>query len=419
MSDFDFNIDLEAELAEIRGGNKREPKPNHQPNQTRQQPLRQQPTKQRPQQQAKPERKPDPKDESRQDTHDRNIERQQHVKQGGGASSEPNRKRANQNDQQEIVAQVQTGSYEPEVQCSEEPEGLPVKSQQESFRGGGSGASDTENIDWTTFKTLPGIFERVGGARPVQLNPNIKISQVSGIPEPFFAIIQDRLKERYVGMAAPFPWGNHKITEKNKVLTTKASLIRYLLFDALRDPEGTHVQFAKQWLALHHPAFSKEFNPNVHLKPNADAADALDIYAMLFVVYTTEYGPEADKLRRASVDLSESEEFYQMNERIGMMNAGMNRLLEKLNQQEEQLKAQAERESMIQTVLMLDRMGLLKGSLPRDLDELAGVLERNRDLLHQTDGLIDKHLKAEQERQKRLERERRMKLLQQQRLRRQ
>lgn len=417
MSDFDFNIDLEAELAGIRGWNKREPKPNHQPNQTRQQPPRQQPAKQKPQQQAKPERKPDSKDESRQDTHNRNIERQQHVKQGGGAASQPNRKRANQNGQQEVVVQAPTDPYEPEIQRSEEPEGLPVKhSQQESFRGGGSGASDTEDVNWKTFKTLPGIFEHVGGSRPVQLNPNIKKSQVSGIPEPFFMIIQEKLKERHVGAVIHFPWGEYKITEKNKVLTTKASLIRYLLFDALRDPEGTHVQFAKQWLALHHPAFEKEFDPDIHLKPNSDE---LDIYAMLFVVYTTEYASEVDKPRGVSVDLSESEEFYQMNERIGMMNAGMNRLLEKLNQQEEQLKAQTERESMIQTVLMLDRMGLLKGGLPRDLDELAGVLERNRDLLHQTDGLIDKHLKAEQERQKRLERERRMKMLQQQRLRRQ
>lgn len=414
MSDFDFNIDLEAELAEIRGGNKREPKPNHQPNQTRQQP-RQQPTKQIPQQQAKPEHKPD---KSRQDTHNRNIERQQHVKQGGGTSSEPNRKRVNQNGQQsEVVAPTPIDPYEPEVQRSEEPEGLPVKhSQQESFRGGGSGASDTEDIDWKTFKTLPGIFERVGGSRPVQLNPNIEISQVSGIPKPFFAIIQNKLRERYVGAVVHFPWGEYKITEKNKVLTTRASLIRYLLFDALRDPEGTHVQFAKQWLALRYPVFDKTFNPNVHLKYNSDE---LDIYAMLFVAYTTEYASEVDKPRGASVDLSKSEEFYQMNERIGMMNSGLNRLLEKLNQQEEQLKAQAERESVIQTVLMLDRMGLLKGGLPRDLDEFAGVLEQNRDLLHQTGGLIDKHLKAEQERKKRLERERRMKMLQQQRLRRQ
>lgn len=264
--------------------------------------------------------------------------------------------------------------------------------------------ASSEPVDWKRFKTMPGIFEHVGGDRPVRLNPTIKKSQVSGIPEPMLGAVQKLLKEKHAGAVVTFPWGEYEITEKNRVFTTKSSLVRYLMFDALRDGAGTHVQYAKQWMVLQHPVFDRGFNPETHLGPNNDE---LDIYALLFVSHTSEEYTES------SQSAPGSELDYQTAERIGMLNMGMGRLLDKMNEQEKMFRAYAERNTVMQTVLLLDRMGLLAGGLPRDVGEFIRVLEENRDTLHQADATVQSHIHAEKERKKTLARQDRLRQMQQ------
>jgi len=277
-------------------------------------------------------------------------------------------------------------------------EGLQVAQSHQETLGGSGGSSGSDTINWKQFKTLPGIFEHVGGIRPVQLNSHIRKSQVSGMPEPMLGIIQERLQKKYTGAVVDFPWGPHTVTHKNRVFTTKASLIRYLLFDGFRDADGTHVQYAKQWLVLQHPAFDVGFNPDTHLGPTNDE---LDIYVLLYVAHSQamtagEY---------AGVQRVNSEQEFQTAERLGLINMGVGRVLEKLQAQEQALAEYAARSHMLQTVLLLDRMGLLKGGIPKDVGEFVRVLEQNRESVAQTGVIVDNHIIAEQARRDTLARD--------------
>lgn len=364
MSGYEFDLDIEAELAGIRG-HKEKP---------RQEPIRKPaaPTRTKPER-GKTQTKPAPaiQPETPKPAH------------GGGSSS----------------------SSQPSARI--DPDEVALGHSHGGEDASSSGKKKTESVtpvDWKRFKTMPGIFEHVGGDRPVRLNPDIKKSKVSGVPEPMLLAVQNRLKEKHTGAVMAFPWGEYEITEKNRVFTTKASLIRYLMFDALRDADGTHVQYAKQWMVLQHPVFDRGFNPETHLGPNNDE---LDIYALLFVAHTSEAYPEPTSRT------SDSEQDYQTAERLGMLNMGMGRLFDKLNEQEKMFRAYAERNAVMQTVILLDRMGLLAGGLPRDVGEFIRVLEQNRDTLSDTDSVVASHIHAEKERKKTLARQERMRLVQQ------
>lgn len=361
MSDFNIDIDFEAELAGIRGQGKQEKRPAQEPQ-----------SKPKPAEKSKPER---------------------HAHGGGGQAAKP----------QESSDNAQVRKLEPE------PEGFEVRqSQQESLGGSGAVPNTGDGVGWKKFKTLPGIFEHVGGDRPVRLNPNIKRSQVSGIPEPMLGVMQAILREEYTGASLDFPWGRYDVTANNRVFTTKSTLIRYLLFDGLRDAAGTHVQYAKQWLALQHPAFDVGFKPETHLSPTNDE---LDIYALLYIAHTRARDAGEYELGGRS-GTRESEQDLQTAERLGMLNMGMARVLDKLNEQAELLAEQNERQTMLQTVLLLDRLGLLKGGLPKDMGEFVRVLEQNRDAVVQTGVVVDNHVRAESERKQTLARQERMRQMQ-------
>lgn len=370
MSEFDFNLDFEAELAGIRGPKEKSHKPQKQQPKAQPQKPKKQPEQRRPEQ-----RKPEPVKPVTQAPPE-----VPHPKHGQGASSKG----------AESAPQTPSHSHGGEDVSSPAPTTVEKKSA-------------TAPVDWKRFKTLSGMFEHVGGDRPVRLNPNIKKARVAGMPEPMILAVQKRLKEKHTGAVVAFPWGEYEITENNRVFTTKASLMRYLLFDALRDENGTHIQYAKQWMVLQHPVFDKGFNPETHLGP---ASDELDIYTLLFVAHT------AEEYREEQSGTSGSEQDYQTAERLGMLNMSMGRVLDKLNEQEQLINEHMERNQMTQTVLLLDRMGLLKGGLPRDVGEFVRVLEENRDSLSETGQIVDHHIDAEKARQKTLARQERMRRMQ-------
>lgn len=287
-------------------------------------------------------------------------------------------------DNQQAVRQADEG----------DTKGLMVKQSYEESPGGGKAQAESaaETVNWKGFKVLPGVFEYVGGARPVRLAQNIRKSQVSGLPEPLIGVTQAVLKERHMGAVIHFPWGVHTITEKNRVFTTKSSLMRYLLFDSLRDSSGIHVQYAKQWAALHHPVFDAGFNPDVHLTPTSDE---LDIYALVYVSHMFDMDNESASSQIRTVD---SEMEHQMMERIGLLNMNMGHVLDKLNSQSAMMQEHMARQSLMDAVLLLDRMGLLKGGLPRDVGSFVRVLEQNRSVIEQTGSVVDRHIDAENER---------------------
>lgn len=278
-----------------------------------------------------------------------------------------------------------------------EPEGFGVKQgHQEANSGSSDVRAPADPVNWKKFKTMSGVFEHVGGVRPVLLKEHIKRSQVSGLPEPMMLAIQDSLRERYKGAVVDFPWGSYKIDDHNRVFTTKSSLMRYLMFDAFRDEAGSQLQYAKQWMVLHHlTVFDANFRPDM-LK---QASDELDIYALILVSTLSEKAPGTGP---------QSEGEHQLNDQIRMLNTNMNRVFERLNDQDATFDAYAERSIMIQTVMLLDRMGLLRGGLPKDTGAFMRVLEQNRDELEGMSSRIDEHLTAEQERKRTMAREERL-----------
>lgn len=366
-ADFELGLDIEAELTGIRG-----PRDKAMP--------------------KSPEPEPEKevvKEAAVPDTHDRNAA----LDRGGAANKESNTPSENDSN----ASLNQDGQI---VQ----PEGFEVSQSQQERPGESEAPLPIESamkIDWRAFKPIPGLFDHVGGERPVRLNTRIKRSQVSGIPEPLLAHIQKQLMDRHVGAVVHFPWGEFEIQESNKVFTTKSSLIRYLLFDGLRDLEGSHVQYAKQWLALQYPAFDTGFHPDTHLKPTSDE---LDIYALLYVAFL--YETDETDFNKPVKGATEAD--FQTAEQLSMINIGMNRVLEKLMQQETRQEKETERAQTVQTLLLLDRMGLLKGGLPRDVEALAGILEQSRHTLRKTDQVLDQHIESEKERANTLARQQRM-----------
>ena len=362
MSDFEFDLDIEAELAGIRGH------------------------KEKPAKQTRRETPEPVKTEPKKVIEEQRLKSEHGASETGSPSDRPS-------EPQEPVLDHSHGG---EDATSSNPV---VNADDAKIDKKGAPSP----VEWKKFKTLPGIFEHVGGERPVRLNPDIRRSQVSGFPEPMIMVIQSLLSEKHVGAVISFPWGEYEITEKNRVLTTKSSLVRYLMFDALRDASGAHVQYAKQWMVLHHPVFDEGFSPETHLGPNNDE---LDIYALLFVAHMSEDYHD-------SRTTSSSEQDYQTAERIGMLNMSMGRMLDKLNAQEEMFRAYAERNTMMQTVILLDRMGLLNGGLPRDVGEFVNVLEENRETLVSANRTVADHIEGEKERKKMLARQERLRQMQQ------
>lgn len=282
---------------------------------------------------------------------------------------------------------------------ADEP-GLEVQQSREEKLGGGSTQKMNGNpINWKQFKTLPGLFEHVGGDRPVVLHQNIKRVQVSGVPEPMVSIIQELLKKRHLGAVIDFPWGSYRIEATNKVFTTKTSLVRYLLFDSLRDEAGTHVQYAKQWFALQYPtSVYADFKPKRDMNASSDE---LDVYALLAVAHSAE--PERSVVGDSRVGLDR-----EAMERLSMLNTNLDRVLSKLTAQDQMMQENAEHSNMIQTIMLLDRMGMLNGALPRDIGAFIRMLEENRDVIGQTTDAVNNHMEAEQERKKTLIRDERM-----------
>lgn len=280
-----------------------------------------------------------------------------------------------------------------------EPEGFGInQSHQESNNGASAKPRRVSDpVDWKGFKPLKGVFDFVGGDRPVILREPVKRAQASGMPDGLIVAMQSQLKAKFQGATLEFPWGTYEIDDYNKVFTTRASLLRYLLFDGLRDGNGIQVQFAKQWLVLHQPlSFDADFSTEV-LK---SGSDELDIYALLMVAYLSEQPVQSGV---------KTERDFQASDQLNLVNANLSRLMEMVDNQSTTMSSFVDRNQTLQTVTLLDRMGLLKGGLPKDMGAFLRLLEQNRDAIESMSQTVDEHNAAEKERQRVLDREARMK----------
>lgn len=260
--------------------------------------------------------------------------------------------------------------------------------------------SNTE-VNRNQFKEIPNLFTYVGGSQHVVMEDDYKKVQVTGLPEPLIRYHQNKLKEQLTGRLITFPWGDYEITPSNKVFTARTSYMRYNLFHSLRDTDATHVILAKQWLVSHHTMiYSEHYDLAMSYQVHNDE---LDIYAVIYAQYLDElkhYGVEP-KVQNTEADSN-------ISEMMDTLYIGLSSLRKLLQEHQEQIKGHTEQTNMIQTVLLLDRLGLLGGGLPSDMKDFTRVLELNRDKIHQANASMSNHIKAEKERLERLKRDRRL-----------
>ena len=255
-------------------------------------------------------------------------------------------------------------------------------------------------INRNQFKEVPNLFTYVGGSQHVVMEDDHKKVQVTGLPEALILFHQNKLKEQLVGRLITFPWGDFEITESNKVFTARTSYMRYNLFSSLRDIDATHVLLAKQWLVSHHSMiYSEHYDIAMSYQVHNDE---LDIYAVIYAQYLDEleyYGAKQPKVQNSDID---------MNQMMDTLYIGLSSLRKMLQEQQEQIKGHTEQTNMIQTILLLDRLGLLGGGLPSDMQDFTRVLEINRDKIHQANDSMSNHIEAEKERLERLKRDQRL-----------
>ena len=244
-------------------------------------------------------------------------------------------------------------------------------------------------ILWDRFLVLEGMFEYQGGPKPIGLADKIARTNVSRIPAPLLDRANEKLKGRVLGKAVHFPWGIERITESNKVLSTRSSLVRYLLFDLYKDAEGTHVQYAFQWLALQFPTiYSADFDKDASYN---EGNDALDIFMVLQVMHDMDlregmYGVTGQGSDSGVSDLADN---------LSMVNENLQHLKRTQEVLVRDMRAGFERDGMLQAILFLERLGLIKGQIPRDLDGLNKLFEDNRDTFDNFKTVVNQHLANE------------------------
>lgn len=290
---------------------------------------------------------------------------------------------------------IENDAFDVEMMNEEVPGGVASQHMQQV---------DRHIIDWKTFVTVDNLFVYNGGDRPVNIVTDLKKSQVSGLLEPFFYLLQNMLFDRYQGLIAELPYKRkYRVDRNNKVFTVKSSLVRYLFFsalDELSDGEYLGLQLAKQWFALNTPmSDSPSFDYTVQSMTNGDD---FDIYALLTVAAQvrkqknkqTVISKNNSQMSRSDVSVLFEQVFTQLD-----------RLSEQVDLQTIQTEVYQSHNGLSQTMLLLDRMGLLKGPIPKDVGDVIAMLEQNRDLLQQTINSFDQHVIDEKKRQDRLDRE--------------
>lgn len=276
-------------------------------------------------------------------------------------------------------------------------------------------------------------------------------TSVSNIPRGLISDIQRTLAHQFEGYTFYLNGRDGaqevRITDTNRVFQTTRGLVYFLLFMSFRHTHdllhdlglgdvadtsslgtahthdtfghglGLGVQYAKQWLVGHHP---NVFQDTFDVQAIQQAQDmAFDVYAMVFAFserMTQSHAQQTTQASHGTVDpvgagLYEAQDtlIRQQVESREETRAGMSQLASLLErthlEQMAVLRAnyvESERQTMLQTVLVLERMGLLKGGIPSDTQALLDLLEQNRDVIRTTDEAVSRHVEHERERARRL-----------------
>lgn len=165
-------------------------------------------------------------------------------------------------------------------------------------------------------------------------------------------IVED-LRRKHVGAVVGIGSNNFTIRETNSVYTSPTSLIRYLMLDKIED-ENIALQLARQLFLEKHPDGEK-----ADFEHSVVRTDERDIYAMLL---SSKADPERDLVEKVE-ELIRSMDYLEENATLSNR-----KLLEQTSMSNDVLNGM----NIAVSLLVLERLGLTEGSLPRHLDDIRG-----------------------------------------------
>ena len=165
-------------------------------------------------------------------------------------------------------------------------------------------------------------------------------------------IVED-LRRKHVGAVVGIGSNNFTIRETNSVYTSPTSLKRYLMLDKIED-ENIALQLARQLFLEKHPDGEK-----ADFEHNVVRTDERDIYAMLL---SSKADPERDLVEKVE-ELIRSMDYLEENATLSNR-----KLLEQTSMSNDVLNGM----NIAVSLLVLERLGLTEGALPRNLDDIRG-----------------------------------------------
>ena len=195
------------------------------------------------------------------------------------------------------------------------------------------------------------IFVNEGGE--VIYNTNHTKTVAKNLSKGVMDQIVDDLRRKHVGAVVGIGSNNFTIRETNSVYTSPTSLIRYLMLDKIED-ENIALQLARQLFLEKHPGGEKaDFDHSVV------RTDERDIYAILL---SSKADPERDLVEKVE-ELIRSMDYLEENATLSNR-----KLLEQTSMSNDVLNGM----NIAVSLLVLERLGLTEGALPRNLDDIRG-----------------------------------------------
>lgn len=207
--------------------------------------------------------------------------------------------------------------------------------------------------DLSVFEKLmfKDIFVNEGGE--VVFNTNHTKTVAKNLSKGVMDHIVDDLRRKHKGAVVGIGSNRFTIRDTNAVLTSPTSLVRYMMLDKI-DDENVALQLARQLFLEKHPDGEKaDFDHKIV------RTDERDVYAMLL---SSKADPERDLAEKIE-ELIRSMEYLEENTTLSNR-----RLLEQTTTSNDTLNGL----NIAMSLMVLERLGLTEGSLPRNLDDIRG-----------------------------------------------
>lgn len=207
-------------------------------------------------------------------------------------------------------------------------------------------------VDKLAFKDL---FVNDGAG--VRFNAKFQKTVAKNLSKGIMDQVVDDLKQRHRGVQVWIGKNPYTIRETNDVFTSPTSTMRYLMLDQLKD-ENMALQVARQLFLEKHPTGEKQgFNHDLV------RTDERDVYAVLLASKSDPTKEILEKIEELLLKVTDVQQSSQLADRQ-LLAQGLqaNNTLGGLN--------------MLSSLLLLERLGLTKGSIPQNLEEIKPFINQ-------------------------------------------